>query len=370
MGQAFIFVPLVALTGLFAPVVLAHVARSLLVVVEHTAAGHDQVQWPDEPVADWLLRAVHLLWLVAFWLVPTGLAVAALKPATLGLPPATCFIVPAGFCLWLFFPVTLLSSMSGPSKMALFRPALIAALFKDPRALATFYGLTGLLLGGCAAIVAAAIDSGYLWAAPLAGAAVSTTILLYARLLGRLGWLAGRNASQPLNPPDQKKEGPEPERPRKKKRKRPAAPPAPETRDPWAVPGEGGKRKKKRPEPPARLPVSGYGVAREDAPSEPDQPYRRHEDYDIDWEPIPVKEEPKEENAPPAEEKAPQPLDHVELQWQESRKEPPAPERPLFSGVWTFPLYETSLAAWFQLGLESSALLALIILMFAFFPPL
>jgi hypothetical protein len=369
MGQAFIFVPLLALTGLLGPVVVIHLARSLLVVVEHTAAGHDQVQWPDEPIADWLLRALHLLWLVAFWLVPTGLAVAALKPASLGLPPATCFLVPAGFCLWLFFPVTLLSSLSGTSKMALFRPALIAALFKDPGALATFYGLTALLLGGCVVIVAVTVDSADFWPVPLAGAAVSTTVLLYARLLGRLGWLAGRNSSQPLTPPAAPAKGPEPERPRKKKRKRPAPAPAPETRDPWVAPGKEGKGKKKRPDPPARLPVSGYGLAQEDTPPEPEKPYRRHEDYDIDWEPIPVKEDPKEEK-PPVEEKVPQPLDHVELQWQESRKEPPAPQRPMFSGVWTFPLYETSLAAWFQLGLEATALLALIKLAFLFVPPL
>src|SRR5437763_889927 len=59
--------------------VLAYAAHCLLTVVEQTAAGADEVSWPDEPTADWLSRAVYLSALLAIWLAPAGILARLLR---------------------------------------------------------------------------------------------------------------------------------------------------------------------------------------------------------------------------------------------------------------------------------------------------
>ena len=53
-GPTIIFVMTLATSAILGLIVLARSAHCFLVVFESTAAGMDEVAWPDEPFVDWL----------------------------------------------------------------------------------------------------------------------------------------------------------------------------------------------------------------------------------------------------------------------------------------------------------------------------
>src|SRR5262249_38301983 len=59
--------------------------------------------------------------------------------------PALIVLV-AGVVLWLFFPVGLLSSLTGESRWAFFRPKLLSALVRLGTATLLFYALTAVVI--------------------------------------------------------------------------------------------------------------------------------------------------------------------------------------------------------------------------------
>jgi hypothetical protein len=258
LGQAMIFVCLLAAEAVVGACVLAYAAHAFLVVVEGTAAGNGEVTWPDEPLFDWIGRAVHLLWLVAFWLVPLGLAQRSLKAVFLPDAPLLLrFMLLAVPLLWLLFPISLLSSLSAGARWVFFNPKLLPRLAGSFGSLLLLYLLSGLLLGGCAALWYFALSGAgvlVLLAAPAGAAAM----LIYARLLGWYAWRLGQV--------------------RPAKRKRPAPPLDRQTRrrietvDPWAAPeaDKARARKKDAQEPAKPPPVEGYAVAAETVPPLPD----------------------------------------------------------------------------------------------------
>src|ERR671932_667831 len=111
-GNALIFLCLLMLEGLVSAYFLSFAAYSFLVVVEGTAAGADEVDWPDEPLVDRLGRALQVAWLVAFWLVPVGILARVLAPVWLPENPALRYLLPAAGFFWLLFPISVLSSMT------------------------------------------------------------------------------------------------------------------------------------------------------------------------------------------------------------------------------------------------------------------
>src|SRR5947209_12347145 len=115
LGPAMMFICLLVLDGLLGAALLCFAARCFGTIVELTAAGEDYVRWPDEPLVDWLGRALHLLWLVAFWLAPVGILLRILAwVSPEGIPPAW-FLLPVAL-FWLLFPVSVLSSLSAQSR--------------------------------------------------------------------------------------------------------------------------------------------------------------------------------------------------------------------------------------------------------------
>lgn len=236
MGQAMMFVSLLVLTVLFTIPVVCFACRCFLVIVEGTASGNDEITWPDEPYLDWLGRAMSLLYLTAFWLVPVGFTMRALGNAFLPGDPLLRFFVLALPCLWLFLPVGVLSSMSTASPWVFFNPKLIPALFRCGGAMAGLYCLSAiLLLATSAAVYLALSGAGYLL--PVAALAVSTTLFIYARHLGRVACRISqlrpmRKARTEPRPPkkvlakvevvDPWNAAEEPERPRSKRQKAPA----------------------------------------------------------------------------------------------------------------------------------------------------
>ena len=94
-ADAVLLVCILAGFAIIASLYLAYAAHCLLVVIEGTAAGTDQVVWPDEPVADWVARAAYVGGLAALWLVPAGLLSRALRHDWLPEEPALRFLLPA-----------------------------------------------------------------------------------------------------------------------------------------------------------------------------------------------------------------------------------------------------------------------------------
>jgi len=323
LGQAMIFVCLLAAEAVVGACVLGYAAHCFLVVLDGTAAGNDEVGWPDEPMFDWIGQAAHLLWLVAFWLVPLGLAQRSLKAVFLPDAPLLLrFLLLAVPLLWLLFPISLLSSLGAGARWVFFNPKLLPRLGRSFGSLLLLYLLSGLLLGGCAAVWYFALSGAgvlVLLAAP-AGAAA---LLIYARLLGWYAWRLGQ-----VRPAKRKRSPPPLDRQTRKQI---------ETVDPWAAPetARPGAKKKDARQPAKPPPVEGYGLATEAAPPLPDA---------LTGEPLPARKRkgkgpPRTDNparSPRAETPQPEPL-------------PQASRPPALGNSFTFPWSASGLKSWIWL---------------------
>jgi hypothetical protein len=237
--------------------VLGYAARCLLVVVQETGAGAEELSWPEEPTLDWLGQSIHVAFLPLLVLAPVGFLVRGLRDNLFPNDPGLRFLVLAVPALWLLFPVALLSSLASASRWNVLRPVIVARLARLFPATATFYLLSAVMATAAAAawyftlflpwsfvlLPVAAILTGLVW-------------LVYGRVLGRVAWLIGQ-----LGPvgPEPKEEEDTPPAPKKRKGKKGRA----IVTDPWAVP-EGAPE----PEPGPPLPVEGYDLSG-DAPAKP-----------------------------------------------------------------------------------------------------
>ena len=188
----------------FAGYTLGYAAHSLLVVIEQTAVGFDRVVWPEDRIIDWYWKPFYVYGLLAFWIGVIG----ALLVPLLHLEAAQEILATA-VLVWLIWPVSLLSSLTGSTRLLLLRWEVAARLGRHPLRLLTFY-LTAALLPWPFLIAAWFAVSGFQQAAqsllltgldllvetgsllvglPLAGALAAAGWLMYARMLGRLAWL-------------------------------------------------------------------------------------------------------------------------------------------------------------------------------------
>src|SRR5207247_2472220 len=89
---------------------------------------------------------------------------------------------------WLFFPITLLSSLSASSRWFVFSPAILPRLAQRTGSVAVFYLLTGpLMLAG--ALAARALLIADIYQLPFGAIGVTCVLLIYGRLFGRLALL-------------------------------------------------------------------------------------------------------------------------------------------------------------------------------------
>ncbi|MFO0841488.1 MAG: hypothetical protein U0797_03675 [Gemmataceae bacterium] len=292
-------------------------------------AGLDEVKWPDEPMFDWLVQAAGFLGLVAVWLAPVGLLWRALGQAWLPDQPALRFFLMAGPALWLFFPLTLLSSMVSASRWQVLNGRMLGGLLRLSPSLLIFYPVTAALLAAAGALGYLGLFSPAWYALPLAAAFGAAALLIHARLVGRLGWQL-----QQLRAPRS--------RPAKAKRKPKQKSRAAISQDPWAAEEEGEEDVPAAP---------GYRVVEVPEPKAPRPHY-------MDPEPEPY----TMADTPAAAETAEEPRlqlnqEAVEREIELRTRTPPnpPPEYPMFSGVWTFPFYQTTMSAWVLLAVFSAA---------------
>ncbi len=176
----FMFMIAQIMLGIF---VLAYAAHCLLVVVENTAAGNDEVAWPDELLLDWAWKVFCLIWLYGIWLLPIWLVVKASKPTVLLENPGPTFIAVASAIYWLLFPISLLSSLSAASPWVPLSWQLLRRLIRQAPAAAVFYVSSGLLLAGSAWLVSKALFSNsFVWV-PVAALTGAAAFLIVCRLL-------------------------------------------------------------------------------------------------------------------------------------------------------------------------------------------
>ncbi len=351
-GSSLLFICALLVGTVLTASVLAYTAHYFLVVVADTAAGVDKVRWPADLIVDWIGQSLRLFALVGVLLVPVGLLTPIigrlLPPDYAGLEMAVAVVA----WLWLVFPVGLLSSMSVGSVFAVVRPAVVVALMRRWPAVILFYAVTAVGFLGVVVAWAAAL-AGQLLLLPVACLGSAWGLLVYARLIGRLGWLAERARPSP--------------------RKRPAGKLKPSLRkqievsDPWAGPAaETPKPEAKKNKRSGTKRAGGYGISDEpltgvpkfkliegspfldvhvgpQATPEADRPLspRRYLEEGDDG---------KEYGVAPEEAPSPEARPHLDvtpsaldMRLAESAEDTFVPDHPLFSGVYTFPFYVTSL---------------------------
>ena len=371
-GPVLIFMMLFVATIIVGLCVLAYLARSVLVVVQETGLGHDEVTWPHEPYQDWLGHAVLFIELLGIWLAPAAMTARLLRETWLPDQGFLRILLLAGPGLWLFFPIGLMSSLSAESRWTPFRASIFFSFFRIFPAAFGFYVLTAILLGIAVAPWYYAMVEHQVALLPVAAAVGGAVVLIYARLLGRVAYLIQRLPSARRAPAKVEKRPAAKEAPRKsakppaKKKRRPAG----QVQDPWAVPEEEQPRPKSKrfpwaEEPPPKPPVAwrpptpdeieGYGIAAEQTAPEPPEPKAtKHPMYPApeEYEPLDVRAEPTPGPPPEPAEHDPWFAEQVRQRIAErTRTELPPPPHPLFSGVYTFPLYPRTVPYWLILSL-------------------
>jgi hypothetical protein len=218
-GYTIVAVSATAGLGVVGFLLVVYAAHCFLTVVIDSGCGIDEVRWPGEGVFDWMLKPVYCGWLLFCWAVVFGVI---LLPMLLRDP--LIFGVALAVVLYVVFPITLLSSLSAKSWVALVHPPLLRRLARWPTSYVTVL-LLGLPLFGGVAILVGLTAAHSLWWVFLAALLLPALGLWYARLLGRYAWLVTHT---PL---------------KKKKRRTDAAPAAGakpdrigvKVEDPWAV---------------------------------------------------------------------------------------------------------------------------------------
>jgi hypothetical protein len=184
--RAIIFVPALAGAVIFGFVFCLFAAHAYLTVLQTTGAGAKQVTWVNDPILDHFWKMFYLAWLIGLWLGPAyflGRAFAGSSAPVwlkLGIPLAV---------FWLCYPVSQLSSLSGPTIWLPFWPDVLGRLARKPGVVLGFLGLSAVVLGGLGlGFHWAFFKEGIVWL--FVGCPVFVTCgLLYARLLGRLAFV-------------------------------------------------------------------------------------------------------------------------------------------------------------------------------------
>jgi hypothetical protein len=391
-GSAFVTVLSLAAAVIIGAYVLAYAAHSLVTVVESTAAGNDAIRWPDEPIADWIARGIFLGALLMIWLAPSAMLSRSLSEDWLEGDGGLRFILLAVPGVWLFFPIGLLSTLSASSRWIIFRASIVWVMLRVLPSTLMFYFLSGIICVITAlAWYVAVCKEGGLPVAFVAGPLAATTLLIYARLLGRLSMMIHR-----LNPTKAERD----EKPKKKKKRpRPVeeveelsraeeqetADVEPEASTGIMLQEEARRETRPQADPVPQIPAELQSAA--EKPTEPDEfpllPLERDEEYENRW-----KEEVDDGPAVPygldgAAAKAPEyrPIEDYDMDEmgpllpEEERRtgdgivtqlarprEQPKPKRkrqaaapigaghPWLHGVFGFPFYSTTLGAWMWLS--------------------
>jgi hypothetical protein len=248
MAEAILFVPSLAGAAVLGFVFALFAANHYLAVMQGTAAGAKLVPWGTEPILDGFWKPFYLHWLAGLWAGPAllGARVAGGGWMTYAVPLAV---------VWLCYPVSQLSSLSGPTIWLPLHPGVFDRLLQKTGVTLGFFALSLLPIAGVGFGVYGIFRGPGLGWLLAACPVLVLSLYLYARLLGRLAFVLMFTKSRLTR--------------RRKKEKRDEPPPL-QTPPPPAEPEaeeEGFRQPSELPpiETPDEGPLTGYDVTFADA---------------------------------------------------------------------------------------------------------
>jgi len=165
-------------TGMFA-------GPYFLAVVQDTAAGNDEIHRPDGTLGERMFDFLYLAWISFFTLALPAVAGVVLARLThiplLGFAPLLLFVV--------VFPQLLLGSLVNDSAFLLLSEEVLGGLLKRPVLLLGFTLASTLVLAPALLLGVVTVLGLQYFLAPVTGYAWAAALLVYARLLGRVGWV-------------------------------------------------------------------------------------------------------------------------------------------------------------------------------------
>jgi hypothetical protein len=156
-----------------------------LATVRDTAAGNDAIAAPDESVPEKFFLFAYLVWLGFCAAVPAGLLGVAARHFA-GIPALGWAALP----IWLIvFPFVLFGSFVNNSLLMLWSTPFVVSLLQRPLVVAVLYLTSAALVITCLALGFYVIGEMQYFLAPVTGFVWSACLLIYARLLGRVGYI-------------------------------------------------------------------------------------------------------------------------------------------------------------------------------------
>lgn len=353
LGPAIIFVCSMVGAVIVGVYTLAFSASALLIVVEGTAAGNDEVPWSKEPWSDIIHRAVYLACLLGLWMIPAGFLWNGLREVWLPDNRALRLLLIALPGLWLFFPLGLLSSLRSVSGWGFLRLDMLRDMARVLPATLMLYGVSALL----------AVLLGVLWYYTLriSGMLLFLTApvtafcwLIYARLLGRLALKIGC-----LRPTKKEKKIRQKQRDQDREELEKLGPVRPATATEAAQELEPVKQARPAwldPEP------DPYTLSDEPLPERPTEV------------PLDGYDPPEAEDLEPPEpgldgfERSRREMAQRDRRLKRRKKAPKLPERPMIEGILTFPFYRQCIAPTINLAFGWGAFGMFLVLMAQFNP--
>ncbi len=187
-GARYVFTGLVFLTFLscLAP------SGFFTLIIEDTAAGNDEVDWPDNVWYEYISKVAYMLWIFGccaalstiFWL---------LVDLAAPIPGIIWWLVTLASAMMLF-PIPLYSTMIAGSPWILLHPQLIVRFLEKPLAALAVYMHVAIFGIPCLGLGLWMILSLSWWAAPVIGVIWATCFLWYARGLGRIGYVLSQDS--------------------------------------------------------------------------------------------------------------------------------------------------------------------------------
>jgi hypothetical protein len=171
--NAFLFVPLLAVSSIVVFALVLFLAHTLHVIVSETAGGNDEVAFPGETVSECFWKIFYFALLIVTWGLPSLLLCLKLAKT---LDPKTLALAAGLFAL--LFPVGVLSSLATPSPFNLFVPSLYYRMLQKLGGLIGFYLLSILPVAGF-----------FAWLALAVGRPTSIGMVALFALTGALGWV-------------------------------------------------------------------------------------------------------------------------------------------------------------------------------------
>jgi hypothetical protein len=199
-----LIVPLIAVTCVVGLWIGCYAAVQFFTAIEESAAGNDRYPQPEWTMWEGLVKLSCLAAVLGLSALPGALLgglAAAVSPV-----PAYAWLVPP-LVGAVFFPILLLSTMSSDAMWKLLDIKVILPLLAKPQALLALYVPSWAMLSLCLLLGYETVVRTRLYFLPLTGATLAACLLIYGRLLGRIGWYITLRKVKKV-----RKKKPEPER--------------------------------------------------------------------------------------------------------------------------------------------------------------